>query len=129
MAGLSARTTTGTAAENDLYFRIDPTVAATSSYDATITVSYYDSGTGTVALQYDNGYGDAYHPAGTITLTGSDTWKTASFNVSGAYFGGLENAGADFRLDAEQPITVHSVGVSVTGPAVPPGTRVPARAR
>lgn len=125
VAGLSARTTTGTAAENDMYFGIDPTVAATSSYDATIYVSYYDSGTGTVALQYDNGYGDAYHPAGTVTLANSDTWKTAKFTVAGAYFGGLENAGADFRLDAQQPITVHSVGVSVTGPAVPAGTQFP----
>src|ERR1700722_4490722 len=123
--GLSARTTTGSAAENDLYFGIDPSVAATSSYDATITVSYYDSGTGTVALQYDHGSGDPYHTAGTITLTGSDTWKTASLTVTGAYFGGLENAGADFRLDAQQPITVHSVGVSVTGPAVPATTEFP----
>jgi hypothetical protein len=125
VAGLSARTTTGTAAENDLYFSINPTVAATSSYNATITVSYYDSGTGTVTLQYDNGPKDPYHTAGTITETGSDTWKTASFTVSGAYFGGLENAGADFRLDAQQPITVHSVGVSVTGPAVPAGAQFP----
>jgi hypothetical protein len=125
LAGLSARTTTGTAADNDLYFTIDPTVAATSSYNATITVSYYDAGTGTVALQYDNGYNDPYHPAGTLTLTGSDTWKTASFTVSGAYFGGLENAGADFRLDARAPITVHSVAVSVTGPAVPSGAQFP----
>ncbi len=125
VGGLSARTTTGTAAENDLYFSISPSVAATSSYDATITVSYYDSGTGTVALQYDNGSKDPYHTAGTITLTGSDTWKTASFTVSGAYFGGLENAGADFRLDAQQPITVHSVAVSVTGPAVPAGVQFP----
>jgi len=83
-------------------------------------VSYYDSGAGTVALQYDNGSGDPYHTAGTITLTGSDTWKTASFTVAGAYFGGLENAGADFRLDGQQPITVHSVGLSVTGPASRP---------
>ena len=97
----------GSATENDMYFSIDPSVAATSSYDATITVSYYDSGTGTVALQYDNGSGDPYHTAGTITLTGSDTWKTASFTVTGAYFGGLEavspgttTGGADFRLDA-----------------------------
>ena len=126
VAGLSARTTTGSAAENDLYFSIDPSVAATSSYDATITVSYYDSGTGTVALQYDNGPGDPYHTAGTITLTGSDTWKTASFTVTGAYFGGLDrDAGADFRLDAQQPITVHSVGLSVTGPAVPATTEFP----
>ncbi|HEY6789198.1 MAG TPA: Ig-like domain-containing protein, partial [Trebonia sp.] len=80
---------------------------------------------GTVALQYDNGFKDPYHTAGTITETGTDTWKTASFTVSGAYFGGLENAGADFRLDAQQPITVHSVGVSVTGPAVPAGVQFP----
>jgi Big-like domain-containing protein len=125
VGGMSARTTTGSAAENDMYFGIDPSVAATSSYDATITVSYYDSGTGTVALQYDNGFSDPYHTAGTITLTGSDTWKTATFTVSGAYFGGLENAGADFRLDARQPITVHSAAVSVTGPAVPAGTQFP----
>jgi len=123
--GLSARTTTGSAAENAMYFSIAPSVAATSSYDATIKVSYYDSGTAAVALQYDNGSGDPYHTAGTIALTGSDTWKTASFTVTGAYFGGLENAGTDFRLAAQQPITVHSVGVSVTGPAVPATTEFP----
>jgi Bacterial Ig-like domain/Bacterial Ig domain len=123
--GLSARTTAGSAAENDMYFSIDPSIAATSSYDATVKVSYYDSGTGTVALQYDNGTKDPDHTAGTITLTGSDTWKTATFTISGAYFGGLENAGADFRLDAQQPITVHSVGLSVTGPAVPATTEFP----
>jgi hypothetical protein len=125
VAGLSARTTAGPAADNDLYFAIDPTMAATSSYDATITVSYYDAGTGPVALQYDNGDNDPYHTAGTITLTGSDTWKTATFTVSGAYFGGLENAGADFRLDARTPITVHSVAATVTGPAVPSGAQFP----
>ena len=124
--GLSARTTTGTAQENDMYFTIDPSVAATSSYDATIKVSYYDGSTGTIALQYDNGYNDPYHTAGTITLTGSDTWKTATFTIDGAYFGGDENGGADFRLDAQQPITVHSVGLSVTGPAVPAETEFPA---
>jgi hypothetical protein len=123
--GMSARTTTGSATENDMYFSIDPSVAATSSYNATVKVSYYDSGTGTVALQYDNGPNDPYHTADTITLTGSDTWKTATFTVTGAYFGGDENAGADFRLDAQQPITVHSVGVSVTGPAVPATTEFP----
>jgi hypothetical protein len=125
VGGLSARTTTGSAQENDMYFSIDPSVAATSSYDATVKVSYYDSGTGTVALQYDNGLNDPDHTAGTITLTGSNTWKTATFTVTGAYFGGDENAAADFRLDAQTPITVHSVGVSVTGPAVPATTEFP----
>ncbi|MCW2930381.1 MAG: hypothetical protein JWM19_1343, partial [Actinomycetia bacterium] len=82
VGGLSARTTTGSAQENDMYFSIDPSIAATSSYDATVKVSYYDSGTGTVSLQYDNGINDPNHTAGTITLTGSDTWKTATFTVT-----------------------------------------------
>jgi len=131
VSGLSARSTVGAAgaaspgAENDMYFSIDPTVAATSSYDATVTVSYYDGGTGAMSLQYDNGFTDPYHTAGTIQLTGSDTWKTASFSATGAYFGGLENAETDFRLHANSPITVHSVGVSVTGPAVPSGAQFP----
>jgi Bacterial Ig-like domain len=131
VGGLGARTTvTGTGAsspgtENDMYFNIADSVAATSSYKATFTVSYYDAGTGTISLQYDNGFNDPYHTAGTIQLTGSNTWKTASFSASGAYFGNLENAGADFRLDSNSPITVHSVAVSVTGPAVPAGTQFP----
>lgn len=141
VGGRSARTTTGSAAENDMYFSVDPSIAATSSYDATVKVSYYDSGTGTVALQYDNGPKDPYHTAGTITLTGSDTWKTATFTITGAYFGGDQavspastspagtspgsTGGADFRLDAQTPITVHSVGLSVTGPAVPAETEFP----
>jgi Bacterial Ig-like domain len=125
VAGLTARTTSGSARENDMYFSIDPSVAATSSYNATIKVSYYDGSTGTIALQYDNGFSDPYHTASTITLTGGDTWKTATFNVTGAYFGGLENTGADFRLNAQQPITVHSIGVSVTGPSVPAETLFP----
>ena len=33
-----------------MYFSIDPSVAATSSYNATVKVSYYDSGTGTVQV-------------------------------------------------------------------------------
>lgn len=126
---MSARTTAspsgGSATENDMYFTIDPSVAATSRYDATIKVTYHDTGTGTVALQYDNGPKDPNHVAGTITLTGGNTWKTATFTVTGAYFGGDENAGADFRLDAQQPITVHSVGMSITGPAVPATTEFP----
>jgi hypothetical protein len=133
IGGLSARTTVaatpagggGSQTANDMYFSIDDSVASTSSYDATFTVSYYDMGTGTVSLQYDHGSADPYHTAGTFQLTDTGTWKTATFSASGAYFGNLENAGGDFRLDSGVPITVHSVAVSVTGPAVPAGTQFP----
>ncbi|MDT4977599.1 MAG: alpha-L-fucosidase 2 [Pseudonocardiales bacterium] len=121
VGGLTARTTAGGKphGNNDMYFNIDDSVARTSHYDATFTVSYYDAGTGSISLQYDNGPADANHTAGTIPLTGSNTWKTATIKASGAYFGGLEAANADFRLHAGTSITVHSVAVSVTGPAVP----------
>jgi hypothetical protein len=121
VAGLTARTTgtaTGTGG-SDLYFDINNDVAATGVYGAKVAVSYFDSGTGTVSLQYDAGSGDSYHDAGSITLGDSQTWKTAELTLSGAYFGGLQNAGADFRLHAGHSITVHSVGVTVTGPRVP----------
>jgi hypothetical protein len=125
--GLTARTTVAdhTDGKNDLGFTIDNSVASTSKYDATFTVSYYDAGSGSISLQYDNGPSDPNHTAGTIALTGSNTWKTATIKATGAYFGGDEPANTDFRLESDQSITVHSIGVSVTGPAVPSGTQFP----
>ncbi|MYS21221.1 hypothetical protein GA0115240_127717 [Streptomyces sp. DvalAA-14] len=120
--GLTARTTGDPTKRDgsDLYFDLDNDIAATGAYDAQLAVSYFDSGTGTVSVQYDAGPQDRNHVAGTITLTGSQTWKTAELDLGGAYFGGLENAGADFRLHSDHSgITVHSVGVTVTGPWVP----------
>jgi hypothetical protein len=115
--------------DNDMYFDIDDSVARTSTYDAKFTISYYDAGTGPISLQYDNGPRDPTHTAGTIPLTGSNTWKTATITASGAYFGDLEAANADFRLHAgpglETGITLHSVAVTVTGPAVPSQTQFP----
>jgi hypothetical protein len=121
VGGLTSRTTAGGTAHGhtDLYFDIDDSVARTSSYDAKFTISYYDAGTGSISHQYDNGPGDPNHTAGTIPLTGSNTWKTATISASGAYLGDLEAANADFRLHAGTGITVHSVGVAITGPAVP----------
>ncbi|GII30123.1 Ig-like domain-containing protein [Planotetraspora mira] len=117
--GLTARTTGSGTDGGDMYFDVDNDVAATGSYDAKVSVSYFDTGTGAVSVQYDAGSADRYHVAGTIALTDSQTWKSAEVPLSGAYFGGLQNAGADLRLHADHGITVHSVGVTVTGPWVP----------
>jgi len=116
VSGLTARTTAATG--GDLSFDIADDVAATSSYDAAVDVSYFDAGTGTVAVQYDAGTKDAYHQAGTITLRDSRTWKTAHLALPGAYFGGLEAGGADLRLHAGTQLSVHSVAVTATGPWV-----------
>ncbi|WP_251484789.1 Ig-like domain-containing protein [Actinacidiphila cocklensis] len=115
VAGLSART-----AQGDLSFDVGDDVAATGSYDARVTVSYYDAGTGSLSVQYDAGSQDRYHEAGTIALTGSDTWRTAEVTLTGGYFGGLQAGGADLRLHSSGgPVTVHSVGMTVTGAWVP----------
>jgi hypothetical protein len=127
VGGLTSRTTAGGTAhgDNDMYFDIDGSVARTGNYDARFTISYYDAGTGSISLQYDNGPADPNHTAGAIPLTGSNTWKTATITASGAYFGDLEAANADFRLHAGTGITVHSVAVTITGPAVPSQTEFP----
>jgi len=127
VAGLTARTTVGDqpAGNHNMYFDIDDAVARTGNYNATVSLSYYDGGTGSFAVQYDGGASDPYHNAGTVTLTGSNTWKTASFTVSGAYFGGSQHANGDFRLSGLVPIVVHSVAVSLTGTAVPTGNQFP----
>jgi hypothetical protein len=121
VSGLTARTTgTGTGTDgSDMYFNVDNDVAATGSYDAKVVVSYFDTGTGAISVQYDAGPQNPYQVAGSIALTDSHTWKTAVVTLSGAYFGGLQNAGADLRLHADHSITVHSVGVTATGPWVP----------
>jgi hypothetical protein len=114
VGGLTART------GGDLSFDVADDVAATGSYDARVTVSYYDHGTGSLAVQYDNGARDRYHQAGSIALTGTDTWKSAEVTLSGAWFGGLQAGGADLRLhSADGPVSVHSVGLTVSGAWVP----------
>ncbi|WP_055585947.1 Ig-like domain-containing protein [Streptacidiphilus griseoplanus] len=116
--GLTARTAGAAHGDNDMYFDIDDDVAATGDYAATVTVCYFDSGTGAVSVQYDAGPGDPDHVAGTLALHDTRTWRTARVTLDGAWFGGLQHAGADLRLHAGRSITVHSVGVTVTGPWV-----------
>ncbi|NJP45328.1 Ig-like domain-containing protein [Actinacidiphila epipremni] len=114
VAGLTARTGT------DLGFAIGDDVAATGSYDAKVTVSYYDAGTGSLAVQYDAGPKDRYRQAGTIALTGSNTWKSADVTLAGGWFGNLQAGGADLRVHSTAgPVSLHSVAVTVTGAWVP----------
>ncbi|WP_405579201.1 Ig-like domain-containing protein [Streptomyces sp. NBC_01190] len=121
VSGLTARTTgTGTGHDgSDMYFDLDNDTAATGAYTAKVTVSYLDAGTAPLTLRYDAGPRDRNHVAGTIARTGSGTWKAAELTLDSAYFGGLENAGTDLGLHSTAAFTVHSVGVSVTGPWVP----------
>jgi hypothetical protein len=70
--------------------------------EVAITIDYFDSGEGTLALQYDSSDGDSladfYKPGGQIPLTGTDTWLQHTFILSDAYFGNRQNFEADFRI-------------------------------
>lgn len=84
-----------------MYFKVDDSVLFNQSAgaDVTIIVDYFDTGGGVdIRLQYD-GVNGAYtvHPKSFI-VTGSNTWRSARFEISNAYFGNRQNGASDFRL-------------------------------
>ena len=67
-----------------------------------VVMDYFDTGSGTLGMQYDSTTGNTldafYKSAGSVALTGSNTWKEHVFHITDAYFGNRQNAGADFRI-------------------------------
>lgn len=97
------------------YFDVDNTIVPGGAYRATVTIEYYDHGTGSWSMQYDSTT-DAYKQSASVAKTGTDTWKTATFTLDDAKFHNGENAGTDFRLaNSGDTGTVGSVHVSVSG--------------
>jgi hypothetical protein len=113
VGGRSGRSTTdGSPYE---YFDVDNTIVPGGHYTATVTIDYYDHGTGNWSLQYDSTDG-AYKQTPPVAKTGTDTWKTATFTVDDAAFGNRENAGSDFRLaNGGDTGTIGRIHVTVTG--------------
>jgi predicted alpha-1,2-mannosidase len=112
--GRSGRSTTdGSPYE---YFDIDNTVVPGGGpYHATVTIDYYDHGTGSWTLQYD-AVGNTYKNTAPVVKTGTDTWKTATFTVDDAAFHNGENAGTDFRVANGGDVgTLGKVHVAVSG--------------
>ncbi len=100
VGGRECRANTTPAIDRYMYFNVDNAFAhQLASGDVTVEVEYYDANTSTVlGLQYDSDT-SAYttHPQ-SITTTGGNTWRTVRFEIADAFFGGRQNAGADFRL-------------------------------
>lgn len=67
-----------------------------------VTIDYYDTGAGSLGLEYDSDTGDdlaaKYKSGGTVPLSGVNEWKQHMFHVTDAYFGNRQNGGADFRI-------------------------------
>ncbi len=104
------------------YFGLDQALNGTRS-ELFVTTEYYDTGSGSLALQYDSMDSapfpdDIYKNGGQVALTGSDTWKSHTFRIVDARFAHRQNGGADFRILHSQPglfyldvVTVRDLGV------------------
>jgi|GEM_PF-216453 len=85
------------------YFRIeDSAYYQGGNKDVYITINYYDTGSGTLLLQYDSDDGDTipakYKSGGSVALTNTNTWKRYTYHVLDGYFGQRQNSGSDFRF-------------------------------
>jgi len=101
MAGRDCRHNATPALDRYLYFDVDSSFAQAVSQglDVTIEVEYLDSGSSVgLSLEYD-GTSSPYmlHPL-SIATQGSSEWRTVRFEITDAYFGNRQQAGADFRL-------------------------------
>ncbi|MBI4578489.1 MAG: cellulase family glycosylhydrolase [Planctomycetes bacterium] len=116
IGGRNCRQNVDPAQDFYFYFGISDAFAFQGSRPTVdITFDYYDTGTGTIRLQYDSASA-AYTVAGTVTLTGDDSWKTAGFHVTDGYFGNRENGGSDLRIHRVGGGTFYIDTVRVSGP-------------
>ena len=88
-----------------LYFRINPFFKAAHDLGrCTLTVRYLDTADAeSFKIQYDSTdrsalMDGAYKDTRVVALQGSGEWKTATFELADARFGGRQNGGADFRI-------------------------------
>ena len=121
VGGLSARSTTASVlGDLNMYFQVDSRLAHDGDFAASVTFEYYDTGTNNWQVQYSASGGSHYTQAGSVTNTGSNTWKTVTFPLPDAAVDAAMNNGADFRIWSSDPVTVHSATATISGPGVLP---------
>jgi hypothetical protein len=103
-------------AANTAFFSFDVDrdyVDEINTNDVLVTVTYLDSGTGTLKLQYDA----ATDPAATaddVQLKNTGLWQTGTFSLSDIGFND-RLGGADLRLSGSADITVSALRISTAG--------------
>lgn len=107
---------------------IDDDFAYNGDYDTNIWVTYLDSGTDAFRVYYDSTTGEK--TACTVTLTNTNTWKTAGCNVTDARYGNnlaklsgdSQASGFDIRIDRHDSTnnTFHMVRVEILASANTP---------
>jgi hypothetical protein len=106
-------------AANTSYFSFDVDhdyVNELKTNDVVVSVSYLDSGTGTLQLQYDAA-ADPQAKADDVQLKNTGVWQTGTFALNDIEFAD-RLGGADLRLSGSADITVASLRISTFGAAV-----------
>jgi len=123
IGGVNCRTNEIPGSDHYMYFDVSDSYAYQGNqHEQHITIHYYDTGSGTLALQYDSDTGDdiaaKYKNGGSVTLAGTNVWKQHTYHVTDAYFGNRQNAGADFRINQTtgQSFYLDIVEVRLTAP-------------
>ena len=76
-----------------------------------LQVRYFDAPAGlTLSCDYDST--GAYTPTLTVTTTGTQAWKTVTWELRGADLRGAQNGGADLRLDGLPGLAVDLITLS-----------------
>lgn len=91
-------------------------VSELNTDDVVVTVTYLDSGTGTLQLQYDAAADPAAH-ADDVQLKNTGTWQTGTFALNDIEFAN-RLGGGDLRLQGSEDITVAGLRISTAGASV-----------
>ncbi len=120
-----ARANQNPSVDRHVYFDVDDHfVYQGNQPDAHVTVSYYDSGSAVLSLEYDSA-SSAYRNGGSVALANTHTWRQYTFHVSDAYFGNRQTGGADFRLSIDTDTHFYLDTVVVHRQPGPPGPSLP----
>ena len=106
-------------AANTGYFSFDVDrdyVAELTTDDVLVTVTYLDTGSGTIDLRYD-ATADPAASAEPITRTNTNQWRTGTFTLTGIEFAD-RLGGADLRLSGSEDITIADLRISTAGASV-----------
>lgn len=103
-----------------VYLWVNNDFHSSAAASVRVTVDYYDSGTGSLWLDYDSAdaswpFGGAYKQTSGVSFTNTNQWRTATFNLPDAFFGSRQNGGADLRICAVGTYYISRVTVTKLG--------------
>lgn len=98
------------------YFRVDDATITENDRNLIVEITYFDEGLGSLNFQYNATASDNYARQ-SLKKTGSNTWVTATLNITNASFRNAQNNQADFRITDGNYIRSISISKGLLNPA------------